>query len=203
MSAQPISALRRLVERGKANSPPPSSTSNAPTVGDANSVIRNVMPIDAMAVIPADLVDERDFEELDRNCVPQLEPTASGGPRSWVYRPGWPVWHTKLKENYWLCRYCHQHRMLGVAYHVQTSTPSTATHLQKPVKGHSVEPNSVIPIESHEGNISGTVARPAVFKMRSKGTEVTQDVANELVAGFSTRQFQEVLRDWVAADNQS
>jgi hypothetical protein len=92
--------------------------------------------------------------------------------------------------------------MPGAAYDVQSSTSSTAAHLQKPVKGHSVEPNSAIPIESRKGNISGTVARPAVFKMRSKGTEVTHDVANEMVAGFSTRQFQEVLKDWVAADNQ-
>ena len=110
MSAQPVSALRRLVERGKANSPPP-STSNAPTVGDANSVIRNVVPTGAIVVTPADLVDERGFEGLDGDRVPQLErrqlePTAPGGPRSWVYRPGWPVWYTKLKENYWLCRYC-------------------------------------------------------------------------------------------------
>jgi hypothetical protein len=90
MSAQPVSALQRLVERGKANSPPP-STSNAPTVGDANSVIRNVVLMDAVAVVPADLVDERDFEGLDGNRVPQLEPTARGGPHSWVYRHGWPV----------------------------------------------------------------------------------------------------------------
>jgi hypothetical protein len=39
--------------------------------------------------------------------------------------------------------------------------------------------------------------------MRTKGIEITQGVANELVAGFSTRQFQEALKDWVAADNQS
>jgi hypothetical protein len=48
--------------------------------------------------------------------------------------------------------------MLGAAYDVQTSTSSIAAHLQKPVKGHSVEPNSAIPIESREGNISGAVA---------------------------------------------
>jgi hypothetical protein len=149
MSAQPVSALRRLVERGKANSPPP-STCNAPTVGDANSFIRNVVPMDAMAVIPGDLVDGRDFEGLNGDRVPQLEP---------------------------------------LAYDVQSSTSSNAAHLQKPVKGHSVGPNRAIPIESCDGNISGAVARSAVFKMRSKGTEVTQDVANELVAGFSTHQF--------------
>jgi hypothetical protein len=93
--------------------------------------------------------------------------------------------------------------MPGAAYDVQSSTSSTAAHLQKSVKCHSVGSNGAKPIKSREGNISATVARSAVFKMRSKGTEVTQDVANKLVAGFSTRQFQEVLRDWVAADNQS
>jgi hypothetical protein len=81
MSTQPISALRRLVERGKANSPPLSAF-NAPTVGDAHGVIRNVVPTDAIVVTPADLVDERDFEGLDGNRVPQLEPTARGGPHS-------------------------------------------------------------------------------------------------------------------------
>lgn len=93
--------------------------------------------------------------------------------------------------------------MLGAAYDVQSSTSSTAAHHQKPVKGHSVGPNGAIPIESRDSDISGAVGRLAVFKMRSKGTEVTQEVANEMVAGFSTRQSQEALKDWVAADNQS
>ena len=89
MPAQPNSALQRLVERDKRNSPPP-SPSNAPTV----SV--NEVPTDTTAVIPADIVDERDFEGLDWKRVPQLErrqleQTARGGPRSWVYRHGWPV----------------------------------------------------------------------------------------------------------------
>jgi hypothetical protein len=106
------------------------------------------------------------------------------------------------RDGCWFCRYCHQHRMPGAAYDVQSSTSSTATHLQKPVKGHSAKPNGARSIQSREGNISGAVARSAVFKMRSKGTEVTQDVANELVAGFSARQFQEALKDCVAADNQ-
>ncbi|EFQ95257.1 hypothetical protein PTT_06793 [Pyrenophora teres f. teres 0-1] len=99
MSAQPISALQRLVDRDKRNSPPP-SPSNAPSVSDTNSVLHNnAVPIDAIAAIPADLVDERDFEGLDWKRVPQLErrqleQTARGGPRSWVYRHGWPVLHT-------------------------------------------------------------------------------------------------------------
>jgi hypothetical protein len=39
--------------------------------------------------------------------------------------------------------------------------------------------------------------------MRSKGIEVSQEVANEMAASFSTSQFQDALEDWVVADNQS
>jgi hypothetical protein len=112
MSAQPISALRRLVECDKRNSPPP-SPSNAPSLGDTNSVVHdNAVPTNAIAVILADIVDEREFEGLDWKRTlqlerRQLEQTARGGPPSWVYRHGWPIWHTKFKKNYWLCRYCH------------------------------------------------------------------------------------------------
>ncbi|CAE7021734.1 hypothetical protein PTTW11_03315 [Pyrenophora teres f. teres] len=39
--------------------------------------------------------------------------------------------------------------------------------------------------------------------MRSKGIEVSQEVANEMAASFSTSRFQDALKDWVVADNQS
>ena len=39
--------------------------------------------------------------------------------------------------------------------------------------------------------------------MRSKGIEVSQGVANEMAASFSNSQFQDALKDWVVADNQS
>jgi hypothetical protein len=97
MSAQPISALQRLLDRDERDSPPLPSPSNAPSVSDTNSVnYNNAMSTNAIAAIPADLVDKRDFEGLDWKRVPQLkrrqlEQTVRGGPRSWVYRHGWPV----------------------------------------------------------------------------------------------------------------
>jgi hypothetical protein len=39
--------------------------------------------------------------------------------------------------------------------------------------------------------------------MRSKEIEVSQEVANEMAASFSTSRFQDALKDWVLADNQS
>ena len=39
--------------------------------------------------------------------------------------------------------------------------------------------------------------------MRDNGVVVSQEVANELAASFQKRRFQDALKDWVAADNQS
>jgi hypothetical protein len=42
--------------------------------------------------------------------------------------------------------------------------------------------------------------------MRSKGIEVSQEsqeVANAMAASFLTSRFQDALKDWVVADNQS
>jgi hypothetical protein len=39
--------------------------------------------------------------------------------------------------------------------------------------------------------------------MRDSGVEVSQAVANEISASFTKRRFQDALKDWIAADNQS
>ncbi|KAG9379961.1 Dimer-Tnp-hAT domain containing protein [Pyrenophora tritici-repentis] len=49
----------------------------------------------------------------------------------------------------------------------------------------------------------GALAKSQVYIMRSKGIEVSQEVANEIAASFSTSRFQDALKDWVVADNQS
>lgn len=205
MSSQPNSAIRHLVERDKRGSLLP-SPSTVPTVRDNQSETHdNNAPI---VVIPAALVDDLEYEGVNWKRVPhlerrQLERNGRGGPPSWIYRHGWGVWHVKLKRNWWLCRYCHQHRLPEASYDVSSSTSSAGAHLQKLKKGHAVGPTGPIPIVSSEGNIPGAVARSQVFKMRAKGVEVTQEVANELAASFSTRKFEDALKEWVEADNQS
>jgi hypothetical protein len=39
--------------------------------------------------------------------------------------------------------------------------------------------------------------------MRKKGVEVSQEVANKLAASFLRRRFEDAVKDWVQADNQS
>ncbi|KAG9383702.1 Dimer-Tnp-hAT domain containing protein [Pyrenophora tritici-repentis] len=125
-----------------------------------------------------------------------------GGPKSWIYRHGWAVWHRKYKKNYWLCRYCHQRRKQEACYEAD-STTNAGRHLSSNKPGHSHGPNGPVPIASREGNIMGALAKSQVHIMRSKGIEVSQEVANEMAASFSTSRFQDALKDWVVADNQS
>ncbi|KAG9376558.1 Dimer-Tnp-hAT domain containing protein [Pyrenophora tritici-repentis] len=132
----------------------------------------------------------------------QVERNSRGGPKSWIYRHGWAVWHRKYKKNYWLCRYCHQRRKQEACYEAD-STTNAGRHLSSNKPGHSHGPNGPVPIASREGNIMGALAKSQVHIMRSKGIEVSQEVANEMAASFSTSRFQDALKDWVVADNQS
>ncbi|KAG9378457.1 Dimer Tnp hAT domain containing protein [Pyrenophora tritici-repentis] len=177
--------LRRLVECDKRNSPLP-SLSNAPTVGDTAS--------EAQADEPLARVPYLERRQVERN--------SRGGPKSWIYRHGWAVWHRKYKKNYWLCRYCHQRRKQEACYEAD-STTNAGRHLSSNKPGHSHGPNGPVPIASREGNIMGALAKSQVYIMRSKGIEVSQEVANEIAASFSTSRFQDALKDWVVADNQS
>ncbi|KAG9375994.1 hypothetical protein A1F94_013260 [Pyrenophora tritici-repentis] len=185
MSTPSNSGLRRLVECDKRNSPLP-SLSNAPTVGDTAS--------EAQADEPLARVPYLERRQVERN--------SRGGPKSWIYRHGWAVWHRKYKKNYWLCRYCHQRRKQEACYEAD-STTNAGRHLSSNKPGHSHGPNGPVPIASREGNIMGALAKSQVHIMRSKGIEVSQEVANEMAASFSTSRFQDALKDWVVADNQS
>ncbi|KAG9387832.1 Dimer-Tnp-hAT domain containing protein [Pyrenophora tritici-repentis] len=108
----------------------------------------------------------------------------------------------QVQENYWLCRYCHQRRKQEACYEAD-STTNAGRHLSGNKPGHSHGPNGPVPIASREGNIMGALAKSQVHIMRSKGIEVSQEVANEIAASFSTSRFQDALKDWVVADNQS
>ncbi|KAI1511990.1 Cytochrome P450 [Pyrenophora tritici-repentis] len=209
MSTPSNSGPRRLVECDKRNSPLP-SLSNAPTVGDTASEAQADEPLAVQADFPNDGDDDDDddnYDGLDFKRVPylerrQVERNSRGGPKSWIYRHGWAVWHRKYKKNYWLCRYCHQRRKQEACYEAD-STTNAGRHLSSNKPGHSHGPNGPVPIASREGNIMGALAKSQVHIMRSKGIEVSQEVANEMAASFSTSRFQDALKDWVVADNQS
>jgi hypothetical protein len=150
MSTPSNSGLRRLIEYDKRNSPLPSLL-NAPTVGDTASEAQADEPVTIHADFPND-GDDDDYDGLDFKRVPylerrQVERSSRGGPKSWIYRHGWAVWHRKHKKNYWLCWYCYQQRRQEACYEAD-STTNAGRHLSSNKPGHSHGPNGPIPIAS-------------------------------------------------------
>jgi hypothetical protein len=71
-------------------------------------------------------------------------------------------------------------------------------------RGHGFNAEGLIARKaSAEGTIIRAVGRSVVEKMRDKGVIVSQEVANELAGSFSSSKFQDALKDWIQADNQS
>ncbi|KAF2827155.1 hypothetical protein CC86DRAFT_268666, partial [Ophiobolus disseminans] len=75
------------------------------------------------------------------------------------------------------------------------STGNAINHLAKAIWGHAMGPDGPIQIYSKEGNLPKAIARSQLIMMRQLGVQVSQDVANSLAAGFSTRSFLTALKD--------
>ena len=145
-------------------------------------------------------IDDDVYDGLDWNRVPHLQKRpyehSRGSKPSWIYLYGWPVWHREQQKKYWLCRYCHTHKRFGGEYNVGLSTSSAASHLAQFKPGHGY-------------NKSGKITKaPAdqtsiLAAMQMKGTEVSQEVANELAGSFNRTRFLRAVTHWIADDNQS
>jgi hypothetical protein len=193
-SQQSNFSIQRIVERDQ-QALPSLPSSIAPTVRDTHS---NADRSNPNPPAPQPPVDETKDEGLDWRRVPflerrQLEHNARGKKPSWIYNHGWPVWHRKIQKNYWLCRLCY-HLQMPDTYSDAASTGNANNHLAKAIWGHSIEPDRPIQIHSKEGNIPNAITRSQVIMMRQSGIQVSQDVANLLTTGFSTRRFLTALQ---------
>jgi hypothetical protein len=82
---------------------------------------------------------EDNFDDIEWSRLPgYIKPLAlSRARRSWVYRYGWHV--TLLKDPdriFFVCRYCHKHRLKGGVYEATRSPTSAARHLEERKHGH-------------------------------------------------------------------
>ena len=110
------------------------------TCGSCERVAGQIAPVverhDArLVLVDVDGDDDDNYDGLEFKRVPylerrQVERNSRGGPKSWIYRHGWAVWHRKYKKNYWLCRYCHQRRKQEACYEAD-STTNAGRHLKQ------------------------------------------------------------------------
>ena len=156
---------------------------------------------DAPAHVAVDDDDDSKWEGLEWTRVPHLQKRAyehgRGSRPSWIYQYGWPVWHRQQEKKFWLYKDCHRHKKTGGEFNVHQSTSSAAAHLQQNVRGHGISKEGKINFNLPSGQSSILAA------MQSDGVEVSQEVANALASSFSKVRFEEAVKDWVIADNQS
>jgi hypothetical protein len=67
-----------------------------------------------------------------------MKPLASArARRSWVYRYGWRVALLKDPDRiFFVCRYCHEHKLIGGVYKTTRSPSSASRHLEEQKRGH-------------------------------------------------------------------
>ncbi|KAH7394708.1 hypothetical protein BKA66DRAFT_438516 [Pyrenochaeta sp. MPI-SDFR-AT-0127] len=184
-------AFEQRVARENCRNPPPITLSIALDPDDA--------PDDNATLVDSD--DRKaQYDDIDWKRVPHLQirdkEHGKGNP-SWIYNYGWPLWHRHRQKRWWLCKYCHTHKMRGGEYDVHMSTSSAGTHLSANTPGHGYNRDGKINFGLPPNTSS------IVHQLQFRGVEVSQEVANELASGFSQKKFRQALLDWIVADHQA
>ena len=140
------------------------------------------------------------YDGIDWKRVPHLQirdKEHTRGNPSWIYKYGWPLWHRRRQKRWWLCKYCHTHKMRGGEYDVHTSTSSAGTHISAKTVGHGYDRDGKIDFALPPNTSS------ILHRLQLQGVRVSQAVANELASSFSQKAFRQALIDWIVADNQA
>ena len=115
----------QTIARENRRNPPPKASSIAPTVDTPVDPPDDAIQAARVLAPPDDDSDEDLFKGLDWARVPHLQKRFTQhlkGKPSWIYEYGWSVWRREKQQNYWLCCYCHMHKVSGGEYCVSIST---------------------------------------------------------------------------------
>lgn len=138
-----------------------------------------------------------DFEGLDWKRVKGFAaPLSTPSQRpSWVWRYGWRIWkeHTVPEQLYFLCKYCHTHKLPGGMVQVGAATSSAISHLKLNRHGHRLSKNGPIP-PRQDGQRS---IRDAV----TGGLKLSQHAYQEL-SNFDVQGFREAAVLWLVDNNR-
>lgn len=143
--------------------------------------------------------DDAAYEGIDWKRLPgyQKPPIESKrGLRSWIWRHGYRVWHRKQQKLYFLCKYCHTHKIPGGAFMADQATTTAARHLGEQRQGHQLDSNGLVEKPRRNASI---LAHMQVDRQ----LEVSQEAANTIASSISRSRFQRSVIDWIAADNQA
>jgi hypothetical protein len=143
---------------------------------------------------------EDNFEGIDWHRLPRYCRPASTQKhkKSWIYQHGYRVaLVTNPKVIYFICRYCHQHKIIDSGgsgqFDVTTATTSAAAHLGLNKTGHRLTKNGLRPLPLVGGARS-------IAQLVEAGIRVPQRVANA-VGGFDCQRFRLAAVLWLVENN--
>lgn len=117
--------------------------------------------------------------------------------KSWVFDHGYRVaLLSQLDRTFWVCRYCHIHRVVGSKYifEVSKSTSIVLSHLALSRPGHNF---------SRNGAEAGPVVPPGqktLQFLRQQGVDIDQAIVNE-IGNFNVQAFRYAAVTWLVDNN--
>ncbi|KAH7563658.1 hypothetical protein BM1_00705 [Bipolaris maydis] len=139
-----------------------------------------------------DNFDGIDWSLLSRFCKPPRTQTRS---KSWIYSYGYRVsLRSNPNEIYFVCKFCHQRRLLDGILKVTQSTTSAIAHLRQAKVGHGFTKGGLkVPPNRAPGQQS-------LAMVAGSGVEISQEIANKL-GNFNVQAFRYAAVTWLVENN--
>jgi hypothetical protein len=107
-----------------------------------------------------------DWDRLGRRYMKPLSQLRRA--KSWIYQYGYRVvYRDAPTRQFWVCKYCHTHKLPSGIIDVSQATSSTAAHLGQPARGHNLNRMGLktTPKKRPSGQLSLREALAGGFKM--------------------------------------
>ncbi|KAF7450425.1 Dimer-Tnp-hAT multi-domain protein [Pyrenophora tritici-repentis] len=146
-------------------------------------------------------VDFRDFEGVDWSRLKGFVAPLSTprGKASWIFQHGWRVWKEGTHhpdELYFVCKYCHIHKLPNGVHRVTKSTTAANGHLQLDKPGHRLSKDGPIlskPLRKH--------GQQSLRQAALSGVKFSLE-AYKTIGNFDVQEFRQAAALWLVDNNR-
>jgi hypothetical protein len=173
------------------------------TMATENLSVSSILLLDvAKVTVPDELADEDNYDGIDWKRLPNLQKPHHSLKRtpSFIYKYGYRCQsRIKLEQIIFICKYCHQHKILDYGgpgrYDISNANTAAQTHLAKNTPGHGYDKNGKITFESRKRK------QTVLEQLQASGQYVSQEAANAIISGFNASTFKQAAIDWLTENN--
>jgi hypothetical protein len=174
-------------------------TITAPTEGShagTGSVATTEVAEDGYINNGGDDFDGLDWDRLGQRYIKPLSQLRRA--KSWIYQYGYRVVHQdRPTRQFWVCKYCHIHKLPSTIIDVSQATSSAAAHLGQAAKGHNLDRMGTKAAPTPSKRPAGQLSLREVL---AGGFEVPQSTANAM-GNFDVQRFRHAVVLWLLDNN--